>query len=38
MLSLALKASLGSSLGKVIVRAALEYSNEEISPLPSLIF
>lgn len=37
MLSLALKAFLGSSLGKVIVRAALEYS-EEIPPLPSLIF
>lgn len=38
VLSLALRASLGSSLGKAIIRAALEYSNEEIPPLPSLIF
>lgn len=37
MLSLALNAFLGFSLGKVIVGAALQYS-EEIPPLPSLIF
>lgn len=36
MLSLVLKASVGSSLVKVIIRTALEHSKEKILPLLSL--